>query len=472
VQFRLYSSVLRNYPNQWMTAEDYKKLLYWNAWAQYVGGNTQWPDANEFWADWNAGTTTIDYRSWIHHNILGSSNWTVIEDVMGLRPRNDNQVELCPINIGWPNFAANNLRYRNADLSVVWDDPADGVVKYSGIPQGYSIFINGTRVATVDRLVQVIWNPDTGTVTLRRAARSPSVQRVRGTAVADPGDAEQRQMVDMFNKAGVDLTADLPNYAQGVATTASYTASGTAGANAVDGFPINEPIWGTYGIAERDRLPRAQPRPAAHGRRGAALVPQRPGHQPVPAAVVVPGPVLNGSAWTNAVASSVKTTGHPAGQLQRGAVRRGRHHNGCGCRSPTPPGSRPGSPRSQVYNRGGGDPARPRQQGRQRHPVGVVHLAVGVVAALNDGIDPPSSNDTVNPRWGTWPNTGEQWGLLTWPTAQSLDSADVYFFDDNGGVRLPASWKLQYWNGTAYVDAAASGYPTRSTVQPGHVHAR
>src|ERR1043165_2366271 len=26
VQFRLYSSVLRNYPNQWMTAEDYKKL--------------------------------------------------------------------------------------------------------------------------------------------------------------------------------------------------------------------------------------------------------------------------------------------------------------------------------------------------------------------------------------------------------------------------------------------------------------
>ena len=38
----------------------------------------------------------INYRSWIHHNILGSSNWTVIEDVMGLRPRNDNQIELSP----------------------------------------------------------------------------------------------------------------------------------------------------------------------------------------------------------------------------------------------------------------------------------------------------------------------------------------------------------------------------------------
>src|SRR4029453_3394526 len=83
------------------------------------------------------------------------------------------------------------------------------------------------------------------------------------------------------------------------------------------------------------------------------------------------------------------------------------------------------------------------------------------VVALNDGREPASSNDTVNPRWGTWPNTGEQWGLLTWSSAQSLSSADIYFFDDNGGVRVPASWKLQSWNGSAYVDVAgASGYPT------------
>lgn len=83
------------------------------------------------------------------------------------------------------------------------------------------------------------------------------------------------------------------------------------------------------------------------------------------------------------------------------------------------------------------------------------------VAAVNDGIDPGTSNDTVNRRWGTWPNTGEQWVLLTWPSAQNLRSADAYFFDDNGGVRLPASWRLQYWTGSAYADVAgATGYPT------------
>ncbi len=82
------------------------------------------------------------------------------------------------------------------------------------------------------------------------------------------------------------------------------------------------------------------------------------------------------------------------------------------------------------------------------------------IAAVNDGIDPATSNDTANRRWGTWPNTGEQWVLLTWSAAQSLRAADVYFFDDNGGVRVPASWRLQSWTGSSYVDVAgAGGYP-------------
>jgi hypothetical protein len=117
----------------------------------------------------------------------------------------------------------------------------------------------------------------------------------------------------------------------------------------------------------------------------------------------------------------------------------------------------------KVYNRGGGVVVPPDNSNRARTatPTASYTSPWESVAALNDGIDPPSSNDTVNRRWGTWPNTGEQWALLTWPAAQTLSGADVYFFDDNGGVRLPASWKLQSWNGSAYVDVpGASGYPT------------
>ncbi len=244
VQFRLYSSVLRNYPNSWMDAEDYKKLLYWNTWAQYVGGDTRWPDANEFWADWNG--SSINYRSWIHHNILGSSNWTVIEDVAGLRPRTDAQIELSPITIGWSHFAVNNLRYRNANLSVVWDDPADGVTRYAGVPQGYSIYLNGTRVATADRLTRLVYNPATGTVTF------PSGAGTATYTAAFPGlQAPQNvthtsaRMVDVFAKAGVDLTGGTALPA--TTTSVSYTTSGTSTAAAADGLPTDTPLWGSYG---------------------------------------------------------------------------------------------------------------------------------------------------------------------------------------------------------------------------------
>ncbi|MES4903345.1 MULTISPECIES: discoidin domain-containing protein [unclassified Streptomyces] len=243
VQFRLYSSVLRNYPNSWMSATDYKKLLYWNTWAQYVGGNTQWPDANEFWADWNG--SGIDYRSWIHHNILGSSNWTVIEDVAGLRPRNDAKVEVSPINIGWDHFTVNNLRYRNADLSIVWDDPADGVARYPGVPEGYSIYINGSRVATVNSLTPFTWDPATGNVTTNGTV----TYHTAAAGLQAPNQVVQNspRLVDMFAKAGVDLTADTPNLAAGASVSASYTGSGSNVSGAVDGYPTNEPFWGAGG---------------------------------------------------------------------------------------------------------------------------------------------------------------------------------------------------------------------------------
>ncbi|WP_135557748.1 hypothetical protein [Paenibacillus cymbidii] len=31
---------------------------------------------------------------------------------------------------------------------------------------------------------------------------------------------------------------------------------------------------------------------------------------------------------------------------------------------------------------------------------------------------------------------------------------DVYWFDDNGGIDLPASYTIQYWNGSAWTNVA------------------
>ncbi|MGP3955835.1 DUF6055 domain-containing protein [Nonomuraea sp. 3N208] len=107
-----------------------------------------------------------------------------------------------------------------------------------------------------------------------------------------------------------------------------------------------------------------------------------------------------------------------------------------------------------AFGTGGGDPTpTPVNLAANATPSASYTSPWETVAAINDGAVP-------SPRWGTWPETGTQWAELTWSSTQTIKSAEVYFFDDGGGVRVPASWKLQYWNGSTYVDVAnPSGYP-------------
>src|SRR5690606_28108881 len=240
--FSLFSKALREYASPYITPQMYRQMLYWNAWAHFIGGDTRYPDANEFWADWDPATKTIRYRSWIHHTILGSSNWTIIEDVMGLRPRSDAKVELWPIDIGWDHFTVDNLRYRNVDLSIVWDRPGDGTVHYPGVPEGYSIFVDGKRRVTVDALVHTVWDPARREVTFPegggttlftadgRRPKAPTEHRLSGERIKD-----------LFQKAGLDLDGAGPDLVR------EATASHGDPDGAVDGFTINEPHWSSKG---------------------------------------------------------------------------------------------------------------------------------------------------------------------------------------------------------------------------------
>lgn len=561
VQFRLFSSVLRRYHTPHITAQDYKQLLYWNAWAAFVGGDLRFPDSNEFWFNWNPTTRTINGRSGIHHTILGSSNWTVIEDVIGLRPRNDKQVELSPIDIGWDHFTIDNLRYRNADLSVVWDDPADGVVRYPGVPQGYSLYVDGRRMVTVDRLTSLVWNPDTGRVTFADGAGvdGTGVHGKRASHLSAPAQVRLtgERVVDLFQKAGADLTntGRRPNLAQGAAVSASFTAPGTTAAGAVDGATIDEPFWSSRGSPSaqdtvevdlgaparfddvklyfyRDRTADGLAEPAAYrvqyhdgsgwvdapgqsrspaipranynhvrfaavtAQRVRVLMTHQSGHRsglkeievfdtrdrPRPDANVAPyvlakqDPTFRRPARARLI-GVVKDDALPGGALSASwsAV------DGPGTAIFADPAAastlvtftEPGEYTLRLTATDGASTAASTVRVTATAQPDVVNVATDAVAsashtspwesvaAVNDGIDPPSSNDPVNRRWGTWPQRGEQWVRLDWPAPVRVDAADVFFFDDGGGVRVPASWRLQYWSGEpgGWVDVpGASGY--------------
>src|SRR5699024_2128347 len=219
----------------------------------------RYPDQNEFWNTGSANTAwgdeqDIGYRSWIHHTMLGSTNFTVIEDAMGLRPRSDGKIELDPIDIDWPYFMANNIRYRNVDLSVVWDEPGDGQRPYGEeIPEGYSLFIDGELAFTADSLGRIVYDPAAGTI----------VDTDEEMNVSDAGTFEveapqqvrfddDARVVGMFAKAGTDIataTTGTANLAEDEPVSATYTseASFSSPEAAVDGATINEAAWGTDG---------------------------------------------------------------------------------------------------------------------------------------------------------------------------------------------------------------------------------
>lgn len=252
VTFRMLSSVLRDYPTDAITSEWYKKLLYWNAWSHYQnGGDNRLPDQNEFWSDGSADPQKIGYRSWIHHTILGATNFTMIEDAMGLRPRDDAKIELNPIDIDWDHFTANNIRYRDRDLTVTWDEPGDGKRPYGEtVPEGYSVFLDGELAFTVDTLGKVVYDPATGEVETEDGV---DVLAANTSTVAAPQDVrfgDDARVIDLFAKAGADIADESTgstNLAAGKPVTASFASAGRAPAGAVDGTTINEPFWGTAG---------------------------------------------------------------------------------------------------------------------------------------------------------------------------------------------------------------------------------
>jgi hypothetical protein len=525
VSFRFYSSALRNYPSQYVKAEDYKKLLYWNAWSQFIDGDNRWPDANEFWADWNPETQHIDYRSWIHHTILGTTNWTVIEDAMGLRPRNDDRIELSPIDIGWDHFSVTDVNYRGSDLTIVWDKRG-GRDHYRDAPEGYSLYLDGKRAFTVDRLADVVYDPHRGSV--------DTSARVLDRRRTDLDDAEDVRLdgraVDLFQKAGRDLTSDAENLVRGA------TASGGDVAGAIDGFTINDPHWEGDWITvdlgasrtvddvklyfHNDRSRGGTTEPALY------RVQYQRGGEWVDVSGQERTPTYPRSNYNRVHFDAVRTqqlrvlikhrAGYTSGLKEIQVFRTGERARGDRNAAPyvvvkqDPDFRRPAAARlesvveddaqpsgtlesswRQVDGPGvalfDGDVVRFTEGGTytleltatdgalttsKRVTVtveglpDVINLAPSAtpsasytspwerVTAINDGIDPPRSNDTQNPRWGTWPQQGTQWAQLDWEQPVRVGSIDVYFFDDGGGVRVPASWKLQWWNGDAFVDVA------------------
>ena len=264
LQARLYSEALRNYPSPYITPDMYRQLIEWLSWNEDINGDNRFPDNNEFFFNWDPATQTFG-RSGIHHDVLGSYNWMMFQDVAGLQPRLDDNVELWPIDMGYDHFTVNNLSYHGSNLTIVWQKPG-GTRYYAAAPMGYSLYVDGHRALTVDDLAHVTWDSRSGDVHVLDGSHTHVLQHedLHLLSADEVGLSNNARVVDSFAKAGVDVTGKTKNLAVGKTATASFTATTPASqatdpANAVDGFTISglpvvsgsyvgtNPIWGDLG---------------------------------------------------------------------------------------------------------------------------------------------------------------------------------------------------------------------------------
>jgi len=82
---------------------------------------------------------------------------------------------------------------------------------------------------------------------------------------------------------------------------------------------------------------------------------------------------------------------------------------------------------------------------------------------LNDGLEPKSSGDQPPALCHWWPHkNSDEWAQYTWKKPVTVSGARVYWFDDTGrgACRLPASWQIQYLDGSDWKAVTVKGdYP-------------
>ncbi len=278
VQYRGVRSALRHYDpdHEYVTPEYAARLLDWMAWSIYPGGNVLAPNQAEYYSNWNQTNRTYN-RNNPNHIMLGNMNYIFVEDMGGIQPRSDEKIELWPVDLGYDHFMVNNLRYHGKDVTIVWDP--DGT-EY-GLGAGYSLFIDGEKAFSADKLGRVLYDPTSNTVvekdadvTVTLGASAPGL----ATAVDTPID--DARVVTYLKTAGIDLEFPVANLAADAEISTSASQSGVRptewrnfhtpgrsgamnnhpGAIAVnerpvsaaainDGVTVNEPYWGNYGTA-------------------------------------------------------------------------------------------------------------------------------------------------------------------------------------------------------------------------------
>ena len=166
------SNLLNNYSNTGgVSKEDYYKLLLQYARSHSIineqGEKQKWIDENlnPFTGDWISRTRlrTWENGTWSKekggeergkdYNHSGFCD-LVISDLLGLKPRTDDVIEINPlIPATWNWFCLDKVIYHGREITIAWDKSGD---KYK-VGQGLSLFVDGILKATTNQIERLTY---------------------------------------------------------------------------------------------------------------------------------------------------------------------------------------------------------------------------------------------------------------------------------------------------------------------------
>jgi hypothetical protein len=131
------AETLRTFPQSPLSVSDLYALFRSYTMAQFRDGDLTFPWTGEFY-NGDTGVWRTDQRDYNHSTYID----ILIADIIGLRPRPDDAIELRPlIEAAMPAFLLDGVRYHDHDLTIAWDPPDSGVSP-DGLT-GFRVYLDG-----------------------------------------------------------------------------------------------------------------------------------------------------------------------------------------------------------------------------------------------------------------------------------------------------------------------------------------
>ncbi|NUM55025.1 MAG: hypothetical protein HUU46_15365 [Candidatus Hydrogenedentes bacterium] len=135
------AAALREFPESPLSADRMYELFKSFTMAQFKDKDTNYPWTGEYY-NGNTAEWRTDQRDYNHSTYID----ILIADIAGLRPRNDDVLEVHPlISAQMPPFVIDGIRYRDHDISMLWLPNESGETQPDNL-KGFRIYVDGKLV--------------------------------------------------------------------------------------------------------------------------------------------------------------------------------------------------------------------------------------------------------------------------------------------------------------------------------------